>query len=124
MTKNQVVICLEEIGVSTENPVWLTLEDKLTHIGLQCDNTLSVSPKTVQYYFDVFSGLLFVRHTFGTPKKIGYSDPIPDGYAVISHNNIPYIVKIEGGGCEDQHAGRFHEVISFDMITGLFQNKI
>ena len=121
MTTEQITKCLTELG---EAPgAWSTFEGKLSHIGMQCDNILAVIPKTTQYYFDNDYELLLVRHTYGNPKKIGGSDVIPDGYVSISHKGEPYIVQLEKGGCDDPTIGRFHEAISYEIITGLFAQQ-
>ena len=117
MTKDQITTCLSEVNEAPNT--WTTLEDNLSHISLECDNTFAVLPKTVQFYFDNETELLFIRHTKGKPKRITEAMNIPDGYVSVSHNGEPYLLKLEGGGCNDITIGVFHEALSYEMIVGL-----
>jgi len=121
MTKTQIDLCLNELDEMANS--WITFEGKLTHFSLQCDSNLFISPQTVQYYFDNTSEMMFVRHTYGPAKRLKDDGVIPDGSVSISHNGLPYIVKVEGGGCNDNTIGVFHEAISYELIVGMFRNN-
>lgn len=119
MTKEQVNACLAEVDESPST--WTTLEGKFTHLNLQCDNNIIISPKTTQFYFDDQTELVFMRHTFGKPKLLADGEAIPRGYVSVPHNGKAYAIKLEESGANDKTIGRFHEVVSYELLVGMFK---
>lgn len=118
MTKEQVTTCLEAVSEVTN--AWVTLEGKYTHLSIDCDTNLFISPRTCQFYFDTDNELLFIRHTLGPAKELEEGGSITRGYVAVPHNGKSYLLKLEDGGCNDRTIGKFHEALSFEMINGFY----
>jgi hypothetical protein len=120
MTREQIEYALDQANESTG--VWTTLEDSFKYITLSSDKNIYFNnPQGVQIYFSPTSDYFLIRYTRGKPTLYQSGD-VPYGYVLVNHNLKQYLIKLESGGlvdASDDEAGLFHEIISFDSISGI-----
>jgi hypothetical protein len=119
MTQSQINYILD----TKELPLnqWLTLEGTFKYLTMNSDKNLYYYPQSVQFYFSE-NNYLLVRNTTGTPK-LYTGGAIPSGSVLIPHDGEQYIVQLEKGGKIDAStdaAGVYHDIISYESISGIF----
>jgi hypothetical protein len=119
MEQSQVEYALDIKGVPLNE--WVTLENTFRYLTMNSDKNIYYYPQAVQFYFTEDNYLL-LRHTIGLPKLYTDQTLLPR-QVLIPHNGQQYIVTIDKGGRLDasgNNAGIFHEIISYESISGMF----
>jgi hypothetical protein len=116
MTLNQV----KEIIGTSDMDKWIDLGEKFKYILLVSDRTMFCHGSSVRFYFSSTENYLLIRNLNGKLIPVEQvSDPI--GYESFSYKGNDYYIKAFGGGKDYSSAGNYHDIISYDSITGFFK---
>lgn len=99
---------------------WDTLQNVCNSLLFSNEGYLHVAPKTIQFYFEESSELVFIRHTKPTLSTTKYSSGEYVELHIASGNQIKtyYARPIEGGAI-DSTVGRYHAVFDINEITAI-----
>lgn len=106
-------------GVPTNN--WIGMAQFCDIISLQDDNCLFPRDDDQQFYFEVSSGLMFVRYLENVIKTNDTSDK--PNTVILTHNGQKYRATIQPNGAEDKTVGRYHDVICVSDIAAFLKHK-
>jgi len=121
MTREQITHVLTSTG--NDYGLWTTLEGDFKYICLESDKNIYYYPQSVQFYFSPSADYFLLRYTTRSLPLLYTEGTLPDDYVLITHNGEQYSVKLDAGGSldySDDDAGIYHEIYSFDGISGMF----
>lgn len=118
MTYAQIEKVLADKGYGKE--AWITFEDDFQFINLNPDRVVFINAKAVQFYFsnEISGNYMLMRYTKGKP--VLYVDTLPANHVLVPHDGSSYILELESGGKVDGTAGKFHDIVNIDCITGFY----
>lgn len=119
MTNAQISYILSENNVPMKT--WVTLYGIFDRIQLHSDGHITVSPKTLLFYFD--TDVLYLKRLSG--NLIPYNSIVQGtGYIIEDINGRQYLNGVAEYGIEtnDKNIGKIHEVVDSTNITAFIKN--
>lgn len=110
---------IRNAGIATNT--WTTLQNVCNSLLFSNEGYLHVSPKSVQFYFEESSELVFVRFTKTTLYTTAPSNDLEYFEINISNGNTMkkyYVRPVDGGGI-DNKIGRYHSVFDLNHLTAI-----
>ena len=119
MTNSQISYILSENNVPKKT--WVTLYGIFDRIQLHSDGHITISPKTLLFYFD--NDVIYLKRLTGNLIPYKENSNIT-GYVVEDTEGRQYINKVADYGIKtsDENIGVIHEVVDATNVSGFIKD--
>lgn len=108
---------IKNAGIATNK--WDTLQGVCNSFLFNNEGYLHISPKTIQFYFEESSELLFVRFTRSAISTSPMSGECVELNILVGDTLKKYYARPVEGGALDSSIGRYHSVYDLNQITAI-----
>lgn len=113
-----IISQIKNAGIATNK--WDTLQNVCNSFLFTNEGYIHVSPKTIQFYFEESSELVFIRYTKPTLSTSKYTSGEYVELQILSAGQLKtYYARPSEGGAVDKTVGRYHAVFDVNEITAI-----